>query len=87
MNKWRKPFGNVTIKRAREYELDSAIAELEKRGFELIKRGEQHKEIKRFDREGNSIAHLSKFKYSDHQVVNVYYAVMKNKKLAKDCSL
>ncbi|MEX3621892.1 hypothetical protein [Viridibacillus arvi] len=87
MNKWRKPFGNITIKRVKEYELDNAIADLEQRGFELIKRGEQHKEVKQFNREGNSITHLSKFRYSDHRDINTYYAVMRNKKLAKDGSL
>lgn len=79
MNKWRKPFGDVKIKRAREYELDNAIADLENRGYELVRRGEEHKEVKRYNHEGNSIDRLSRFRYSDHQPISNYYAVMRKK--------
>ncbi|RPJ97259.1 hypothetical protein CW357_00910 [Rummeliibacillus sp. TYF005] len=83
MDRWRKPFGDVKIKRAREYELDNAIADLEKRGFELVKRGEEHKEVKRYNYEGNSIDRLSRFRYSDHQAISNYFAVMRKKEVAK----
>jgi len=38
----------LTIQRVNEYELDFAIEELEKRGYELMDRGVDEKDIKQF---------------------------------------
>ena len=38
----------LTIQRVNEYELDFAIEELEKRGYELMDRGIDEKDIKQF---------------------------------------
>lgn len=45
---WRNYSGQLTIHRARDYELDVAIDDLLERGYKLIDRGIDNMEVKQF---------------------------------------
>ena len=74
MTMLKKPFnGKVNIQRMNETELNIAIQDLQKRGYELIKRGAEETDHKRFnykERKGQ------KFRYSENEVQHRCWAIM-----------
>ena len=85
-NLWGQPFGDVKLKRARRSELVQAIADLEERGYELIRQGRTHKSFKSYTHKQETKNHLNRNKYDGDEVSESFYAVMR-KKPAKDGSL
>ena len=63
----------IQINRMNEKELNNAIADLEERGFHLIKRGSSSGERKSYDYQEKK---GQKFKYTHSEVLNRCWAVM-----------
>lgn len=71
----RKTFnGRVDIQRQNEAELNQAISDLEERGYELVGRGSEESDHKRYnykERKGQ------KYRYADSEVQRKCWAVMR----------
>lgn len=80
--RWRQPFKDtLTISRTKEHELEKAIKDLEKRGYELVKRWEESNEFKTFNRFNEAGYNNGKYSYSDHYEIKKFYALLKRAKL------
>lgn len=76
--RWGRPWtGELTINRKNDDELEVAIADLEARGFVVIRRGSNENEKKFYDRKYNSISNRAKF--SDRDVYRNCWAVLRKK--------
>lgn len=71
----RNHLKNLTIKRAKEYELDFAIEELNKRGYELVKRGFDPNDPNVFNYDQQKKTRTVNF--AQKGVIGKYWAVMR----------
>lgn len=65
----RQTFNEITIRRQRESEIDQAISDLEKRGFVLKAKMQNHHEGKVYKR-----SYYGKYKYEDNTSSSVWVA-------------
>ena len=70
----RSYYNNFPISRFREDELTTAIEELERRGYELVKRGTNESEQKQFDYREKKGQKLS---YTGREVHQKHWAIMR----------